>query len=162
MLLATASNAIIVGFHVRPNLKARKLAEREGVDIRTYQIIYDATAEIRAALEGMLKPEEKEVITGTVEVRDIFKISRIGTIAGCYVQDGKITRNDRVRLLRDGLEVFGGSIASLKRLKEDVREVEQGYECGIALEGMNDIKVGDVIEAYKMVEVKRKLDSVPG
>jgi len=160
VLLATASNAIIVGFHVRPNLKARKLAEREGVDIRTYQIIYDATAEIRLALEGMLKPEQKEVITGTVEVRDVFKISRLGTIAGCYVQDGKITRNDRVRLLRDGLEVFSGSIASLRRIKDDVREVEQGFECGIGLEGMNDIKVGDVIEAYKMVEVKRKLDSV--
>lgn len=160
VLLATASNAIIVGFHVRPNLKARKLAEKEGVDIRTYQIIYDATAEIRAALEGMLKPEEKEVVTGTVEVRDVFKISRLGTIAGCYVQDGKITRNDRIRLLRDGLEIFAGTIASLRRIKDDVREVEQGYECGIGLDGMNDIKVGDVIEAYKMVEVKRKLDSV--
>jgi len=160
VLLATASNAIIIGFHVRPNLKARKLAEREGVDIRTYQIIYDATAEIHAALEGMLKPEQKEVVTGTVEVRDVFKISRLGTIAGCYVQDGKISRNDRIRLLRDGLEVFAGSIASLRRIKDDVREVEQGYECGIALDGMNDIKVGDIIEAYKMVEVKRKLDSV--
>ncbi len=162
VLLATASNAIIVGFHVRPNLKARKLAEKEGVDIRTYQIIYDATAEIRAALEGMLKPEEKEVITGTVEIRDVFKISRLGTIAGCYVQDGKITRNDRIRLLRDGLEIFTGGISSLRRVKDDVREVEQGYECGIALDGMNDVKVGDVIEAYKMVEVKRKLDSVAG
>jgi translation initiation factor IF-2 len=160
VMLAAASNAIIIGFHVRPNLKARKLAESEGIDVRTYQIIYDAVDEVRAALEGMLRPEQKEVITGTVEVRDIFKISRVGTIAGCYVQDGKITRNDRVRLLRDGFEVFTGGISSLRRVKEDVREVEQGYECGISLENMNDIKVGDIIEAYKMVEVKRKLESV--
>ncbi len=159
VLLAAASNAIIIGFHVRPNLKARKLAEREGVDIRTYQIIYDTVNEVRAALEGMLVPDEKEVVSGTAEVRDIFKISRIGTIAGCYVLDGKITRNDKVRLLRDGFEVFTGSIASLKRIKEDVREVEQGFECGIGLENMNDVKVGDIIEAFKMVEVKRKLES---
>jgi translation initiation factor IF-2 len=160
VLLAAASDAIIVGFHVRPNLKARKLAEREGVDIRLYQIIYDAVNEIRAALEGMLRPEQKEVITGTVEVREIFKVSRIGTIAGCYVQDGKIVRNDRIRLLRDGLEVFTGGIASLRRVKDDVREVEQGYECGITLDYMNDVKVGDIIEAFKMVEVKRKLEPV--
>jgi translation initiation factor IF-2 len=160
VLLAAASDAIIVGFHVRPNLKARKLAEREGVDIRLYQIIYDAVNEIRAALEGMLRPEQKEVITGTVEVREIFKVSRIGTIAGCYVQDGKIVRNDRIRLLRDGLEVFTGGIASLRRVKDDVREVEQGYECGITLDNMNDVKVGDIIEAFKMVEVKRKLEPV--
>lgn len=159
VLLATASNAIIIGFHVRPNLKARKLAEREGVEIRTYQIIYDTVNEVRAALEGMLKPEFKEVVTATVEVRDIFKISRVGTIAGCYVQDGKIIRSDKVRLLRDGLEVFAGTISSLRRLKDDVREVEQGYECGITLDGMNDIKQGDVIEAFKMVEVKRKLET---
>jgi translation initiation factor IF-2 len=160
VLLATASNAIIMGFHVRPNLKARKLAEKEGVDIRTYQIIYDAVNEIRLALEGMLKPEQKEVITGTVEVRDVFKISKLGVIAGCYVVDGKITRNDRIRLLRDGLEIFAGGISSLRRIKDDVREVEQGFECGVALEGMNDVKVGDVIEAFKMVEVKRKLEPV--
>lgn len=159
VLLATASNAIIIGFHVRPNLKARKLAEREGVEIRTYQIIYDTVNEVRAALEGMLKPEFKEVITATVEVRDIFKISRIGTIAGCYVQDGKIVRNDKIRLLRDGLEIFTGTVSSLRRLKDDVREVEQGYECGITLDGMNDIKQGDVIESFKMVEVKRKLET---
>jgi translation initiation factor IF-2 len=158
VLLATASNAIIVGFHVRPNLKARKLAEREGVDIRTYQIIYDAVNEIRLALEGMLKPEQKEVITGTVEIREVFKVSRIGLIAGCYVQDGKITRNDKVRLLRDGLEIYTGGISSLRRVKDDVREVEQGFECGITLDNMNDVKIGDVIEAFKMIEVKRKLE----
>lgn len=160
VLLAAASNAIIIGFHVRPNLKARKLAEKEGVDVRTYQIIYDTVNEIRLALEGMLKPEQKEIITGTVEVREIFKISKIGVIAGCYVQDGKITRNDKVRVLRDGLEVYTGSLSSLRRLKEDVREVEQGFECGITLENLNDIKQGDVIEAYKMVEVKRRLEPV--
>jgi translation initiation factor IF-2 len=129
------------------------------VEIRTYQIIYDAVNEVRAALEGLLKPEEKEEVTGTLEVRDLFKISKIGTIAGCYVLDGKITRNDRVRLLRDGMQVFDGSLASLRRVKEDVREVEQGFECGLSLEGMNDIKVGDVVEAYRMVEVKRKLEA---
>ncbi len=158
VLLATASNAIIVGFHVRPNLKARKLAEREGVDIRSYQIIYDAVNEIRLALEGLLRPEFKEIITGTVEVREVFKISRIGVVAGCYVQDGKITRNDKIRLLRDGLEIFGGTIGSLRRLKDDVREVEQGFECGITLDNMNDLKEGDVIEAFKMIEMKRKLE----
>ncbi len=158
VLLAAASNAIILGFHVRPNLKARKLAEAEGVDIRTYRVIYETVNEVRAALEGMLAPEEKEEVTSTVEVRDIFKISRIGTIAGCYVQDGKINRNDKVRLLRDGFEVYDGSISSLKRHKDDVREVEQGYECGISLENLNDLKVGDIIEAYRTIEIKRKLE----
>lgn len=158
VLLAAASNAIIIGFHVRPNLKARKLAEAEGVDIRTYRVIYDTVNEIRAALEGLLAPEKKEEITATVEVREVFKISRVGTIAGCYVQDGKINRNDKVRLLRDGLEVYDGTISSLKRHKDDVREVEQGYECGISLENMNDIKMGDIIEAYRTVEIKRKLE----
>lgn len=159
VLLAAASQAIIIGFHVRPNLKARKLAEREGVEIRTYQIIYDTVNEVRAALEGMLRPEQKEEITGTVEVRDIFKISKIGIVAGCYVADGRITRNDRVRLLRDGLEVWSGGVQSLRRIKEDVRDVEQGFECGITLDGMNDVKVGDVIESYKTVEIKRKLEN---
>lgn len=158
VLLAAASDAIILGFHVRPNLKARKLAEAEGVDIRTYRVIYETVNEVRAALEGMLAPEEKEEVTSTVEVRDIFKISRIGTIAGCYVQDGKINRNDKVRLLRDGFEVYDGSISSLKRHKDDVREVEQGYECGISLENLNDLKVGDIIEAYRTIEIKRKLE----
>ncbi|MCB0714290.1 MAG: translation initiation factor IF-2 [Ignavibacteriae bacterium] len=159
--LALSSNAIIIGFHVRPNLKARKRAEAEGIDIRTYRIIYETVAEIRAALEGMLQPEEREEVTATIEIRETFKISRLGTIAGCYVTDGKINRNDKVRLLRDGFEVYDGTISSLKRLKEDVREVEQGFECGIGLENMNDIKVGDVIEAYRTIEIKRKLESQP-
>ncbi|HVK39037.1 MAG TPA: translation initiation factor IF-2 [Candidatus Kapabacteria bacterium] len=157
VVLAAASQAIIIGFHVRPNLKARKLAEREGVEIRTYQIIYDTVNDVRAALEGMLRPEQKEEITGTVEVRETFKVSKIGIIAGCYVVDGRITRNDKVRLLRDGFEVWNGGIQSLRRVKEDVREVEQGFECGVTLDGMSDIKIGDIIEAYRTVEIKRKL-----
>ncbi|MGD0590042.1 MAG: translation initiation factor IF-2 [Bacteroidota bacterium] len=158
VLLAMASSAVIIGFHVRPNLKARQLAQKEDVDIRIYSIIYDAINEVKSALEGMLAPTITEEVTATVDVRDVFKISRIGTIAGCHVRDGKITRNNHVRLVRDGIEVFDGTIASLKRFKEDVRDVEQGFECGIGLENYNDIKNGDVIEAYKTVETKRKLD----
>jgi translation initiation factor IF-2 len=157
VLLATASRAVIIGFHVRPNLNARRLAESEEVDIRLYNIIYDAINEVKSALEGMLAPSLSEQVLATVEVRDVFKISKIGTIAGCYVQDGKIVRNYKVRLVRDGLVVFDGTIASLKRFKDDVREVEQGFECGIALEGYNDLKVGDTVEAYTIVETKRKL-----
>jgi translation initiation factor IF-2 len=158
VLLAMASSAVIIGFHVRPNLKARQLAQKEDVDIRIYSIIYDAINEVKNALEGMLSPTISEEVTATVDVRDVFKISKIGTIAGCHVRDGKIMRNNHVRLVRDGIEVFDGTIASLKRFKEDVREVEQGFECGIGLENYNDIKNGDVIEAYKTVETKRKLD----
>jgi translation initiation factor IF-2 len=158
VLLAMASSAVIIGFHVRPNLKARQLAQKEDVDIRIYSIIYDAINEVKNALEGMLAPTISEEVTATVDVRDVFKISRIGTIAGCHVRDGKIMRNNHVRLVRDGIEIFDGTIASLKRFKEDVREVEQGFECGIGLENYNDIKNGDIIEAYKTVETKRKLD----
>lgn len=157
VLLAAASNAVIVGFHVRPNLNARKLAEQENVDIRLYSIIYDAINEVKNALEGMLTPSVSEEVLATVDVREIFKVSKVGTIAGCFVRDGKIMRNNRVRLVRDGLVVFEGTIASLKRFKDDVREVEQGFECGIGLEGFNDLKKGDSIEAFKMVETKRKL-----
>ncbi|MCU0452152.1 MAG: translation initiation factor IF-2 [Bacteroidetes bacterium] len=157
VLLAVASQAVIIGFHVRPNLKARQLAEQEDIDIRLYSIIYDAINDVKSALEGMLAPTVSEQITATVEVRETFKISKVGTIAGCYVRDGKIHRNARVRLVRDGVQVFDGSLASLKRFKDDVREVEQGYECGLHLEGFNDLKVGDVIEAYQSVETKRKL-----
>jgi translation initiation factor IF-2 len=157
VLLAAASRAVIIGFHVRPNLNARRLAETEEVDIRLYNIIYDAINEVKSALEGMLAPSLSEQVLATVEVRDVFKISKVGTIAGCYVQDGKIVRNNKVRLVRDGLVVFDGTIASLRRFKEDVREVEQGFECGIGLEGFNDIKTGDTVEAYTIVETKRKL-----
>jgi translation initiation factor IF-2 len=157
VLLATASRAVIIGFHVRPNLNARRLAEVEEVDIRLYNIIYDAINEVKSALEGMLAPSISEQVLATVEVRDIFKISRVGTIAGCHVQDGKIIRNNKVRVVRDGLVVYDGGLSSLKRFKDDVREVEQGFECGLALEGFNDVKVGDIIEAYTIVETKRKL-----
>ena len=155
--LASASGAVIIGFRVRPNLNARRLAEKESVDIRTYNIIYDAIGDVRKALEGMLAPEKREEITGTVEVREVFKVPRIGNIAGCYVLDGKIVRSNRVRVVRDGIQVVEGGISSLKRFKDDVREVEAGFECGIGLENFNDIKVGDTIEAFRIVEAKRKL-----
>ncbi len=157
VLLAAASNAVIIGFHVRPNLNARRLAEHEKVDIRLYNIIYDAINEVRNALEGLLAPTLSEEVTATVEVRETFKVPKIGTIAGCYVADGKIVRNNKVRLLRDGIAIFDGTLASLKRFKDDVREVEQGFECGIGLENFNDIKVSDILEAYKVIETKRTL-----
>ncbi len=157
IILAAASNAVIIGFRVRPNLNARRLAEKEKVDIRTYNIIYDAIDDIRNALEGLLAPEKKEEVVGTAEVREVFKVPKVGNIAGCYVQDGKIVRNNKVRLIRDGIQVFEGGISSLKRFKDDVREVEAGFECGVGLENFNDVKVGDTIEAYKIVEAKRKL-----
>ncbi|KAB2926414.1 MAG: translation initiation factor IF-2 [Bacteroidetes bacterium] len=157
VILATASRAIIVGFHVRPNLNARRLAETENVDIRLYSIIYDAINEIKSALEGLLAPTVSEEVVATVEVRDTFKVPKVGVIAGCFVVDGKIARSNKVRLVRDGLAIYIGTLASLKRFKDDVREVEKGFECGIGLENFNDVKVGDVIEAFKLVETKRKL-----
>jgi translation initiation factor IF-2 len=130
------------------------------VDIRNYEIIYDAIEDVRSALEGMLRPEISERILATVLVREVFRISRVGSIAGCYMQDGKINRNNRVRLLRDGIVMFTGSISSLKRFKDDVREVDAGFECGISLDGFNDLKVGDVIEAFENFDFKRSLDQV--
>jgi translation initiation factor IF-2 len=157
IMLAAASAAVIIGFRVRPNLNARRLAEKEEVDIRTYNIIYDAINDIHKALEGMLEPEKREEVLGTIDIREVFRVPKFGNVAGCYVQDGKVARNSRVRLLRDGIQVFDGTISSLKRFKEDVREVEGGFECGLALENFNDIKVGDTVEAYRIVESKRKL-----
>src|SRR5437879_455774 len=157
VLLAKASGAIVIGFHVRPDANARASAERERVEIRTYRIIYEAVEEVRAAMEGLLTPEKKEVILGEAEVRQIFKIAKVGTIAGCFVRSGVIPRTARVRVIRDGVEVYEGSIASLKRFKDDVREVREGFECGIGIENFNDVKVGDVIEAYKIEEVARSL-----
>jgi translation initiation factor IF-2 len=157
VMLAAASRAVIIAFRVRPNLNARRLAEKEKVDIRSYSIIYDAIDDIHQALEGLLSPEKKEEILGTVNVREIFKVPKVGNIAGCYVVDGKVTRNSKVRLIRDGIQIFEGGISSLKRFKDDVREVELGFECGLGLENFNDIKVGDVIEAFRIVEAKRKL-----
>lgn len=157
VLLASASNAIIVGFQVRPSSSARKLAETEQIDMRFYSIIYNAIEEVKAAMEGMLAPEYEEKIVCNVEVRETFKISRIGTIAGCYVLDGKINRNTKIRLIRDGIVVYSGGLGSLKRFKDDVKEVSTGYECGLNIDGFNDIKVGDIIEGYEQVEIKRKL-----
>ncbi|HNX83425.1 MAG: translation initiation factor IF-2 [Bacteroidales bacterium] len=157
ILLAAASNAVVVGFQVRPSLSARKLAEKEGIDIRLYSIIYDAIEEIRAAMEGMLSPEIKEEIVATVEVREVFRIGKVGTVAGCFVRDGKITRNTRVRVIRDGIVIYTGDLGSLKRFKDDVREVTSGYECGLNIDNFNDIKVGDVIEGYQTVQVKKTL-----
>ncbi len=159
ILLAKTAGAIIIGFHVRPDNNARTAAEREGVEIKLYRIIYEAVADVRAAMEGMLRPEEREVILGEAAVREVFKVSRIGTIAGCSVRSGIINRQGRVRVIRDGVEVFDGTIASLKRFKDDVREVREGFECGIAVENFNDIKVGDVIECYRTEEVARTLAS---
>ena len=157
VLLAAASNAIIVGFHVRPNLNARKLAENEAVDIRIYNVIYDAINEVKSALEGLLSPVLSEEVSATLEVRDIFKVPKFGTIAGCFVQEGKITRNDKIRLIREGIVIHEGEIGNLKRFKDDVREVDSGYECGLNIKGYNDVKVGDVIEAYKIIETKKTL-----
>ncbi len=157
VLLASASNAIIIGFQVRPSPSARKLAEVEEIDIRLYSIIYDAINEIKAAMEGMLAPEFEEKIVCNIEVREVFKITRVGTIAGCYVLDGKVTRNTKVRVIRDGIVIHTGALGSLKRFKDDVKEVASGYECGLDIEGFNDIVVGDIIEGYEMIEVKAKL-----
>ncbi|WP_321997893.1 translation initiation factor IF-2 [Draconibacterium orientale] len=155
--LAAASEAIVVGFQVRPSLNARKMAEREQIDIRLYSIIYDAINEIKAAMEGMLSPEIKEEVTGTVEVLEVFKITKVGTVAGCIVRDGKVTRNSKVRVIRDGIVIYDGLLGTLKRFKEDVKEVKNGYECGLNIEKFNDIKVGDHIEAYHEVEVAKTL-----
>ena len=157
VLLATASDAIIIGFNVRPMGNARQIADKEEVDIRMYSIIYDAINDLKDAMEGMLSPELKEEITGNAEIRETFKISKIGTIAGCMVTSGKIFRNSGIRLIRDGVVVYTGELASLKRFKDDVKEVAKGYDCGMQIKNYNDIKEGDVIEAFQEVEVKKKL-----
>lgn len=163
VLLASASDAIVIGFQVRPSAGARKLAEQEGVQIKTYSIIYEAIEEIKSAIEGLLEPTKEEHVTGQVDVREVFKISKVGTIAGCLVQEGKISRNSNIRLVRNGIVIFPtregahGEVASLRRFKEDVKEVKTGMECGISIKNFNDIKVGDVIEVYEVLEVKQKL-----
>ncbi|MDR2011255.1 MAG: translation initiation factor IF-2 [Bacteroidales bacterium] len=157
IMLATASNAIIVGFQVRPSASARKLAEKEEIEIRLYSIIYDAINEIRDAMEGMLSPTVKENITGTAEIRETFKITKVGTIAGCFVTDGKIYRKSKVRVIRDGIVIYTGDLGSLKRFKDDAKEVVAGLECGLNIEKFNDIKVGDIIEAFEEIEVKQTL-----
>jgi translation initiation factor IF-2 len=159
VLLAKAAQAIIVGFHVRPDSNARAAAEREHVDIRTYRIIYEAVEEVKAALEGLLKPEEKEVVVGEAEVRQLFKISGVGTVAGCFVRSGVIQRTAKARVIRDGTVVYTGAFASLRRFKDDVKEVKDGLECGIGIENFNDVKVGDVIEAFRVESVARSLET---
>lgn len=155
--LAAASDAIIIGFQVRPSLAARKAAEKEGVEIRLYSIIYDAIEEVKSAMEGMLSPDIKEEITANVEVREVFKITKVGTVAGCMVKDGKIKRSNKIRLVRDGIVIYAGELGSLKRFKDDVKEVAFGYECGLNIHNYNDIKVGDIIEAFEEIEVKKTL-----
>ena len=159
VILASASQAIIIGFHVRPDNRAREAAQREGVDIRLYRVIYEAVDNIHQAMEGLLSTEEKETLLSSVEVREVYKISKVGTVAGCFVAEGKVNRNHRARLIRDGVVVWEGNLASLKRFKDDVREVSSGFECGIKLENFIDIKVGDIIETFVIEEVKRQLSS---
>ena len=155
---AIASRGIVIGFNVRPEMKAKQLAENEHIDIKLYSVIYDLTQDIEDALLGMLEPTYEERLLGAVEVRETFSISRVGTIAGCFVSQGKIVRNSKGRLVRDGVVVYDGKINSLKRFKDDAKEVQSGFECGIGLENYNDIKIGDVIESYEMVEIAKNLD----
>ncbi|MCO5233570.1 MAG: translation initiation factor IF-2 [Chitinophagales bacterium] len=157
VLLATASDAIIVAFQVRPTANARALAEKESIEIRNYAIIYDAIDDVKKAMEGMLEPKFEEKVIAEVEVREIFKIGKVGTIAGCYVQDGKITRTNKIRVIRDGIVIHAGQLEALKRFKDDVKDVTKGFECGIKIKNFNDIQIGDIIESYEQVEVKRKL-----
>jgi translation initiation factor IF-2 len=157
VLLASASDAIILGFQVRPSMAARRLADTEEIEIRLYSIIYDAINDVRDAMEGMLAPEIEEIIVGNAEVREVFKISKVGTIAGCMIVDGSIKRSNPIRLIRDGIVIYAGKLHSLKRFKEDAAEVKSGFDCGIGIESFNDIKEGDVIESYENREVKRTL-----
>jgi translation initiation factor IF-2 len=161
--LASASDAIIIGFNVRPSINARKMAEKEGVEIKNYSIIYEAIDEIKAAMEGMLEPTKEENVIGNIEIREVFKITKIGTVAGCYVVEGKVLRNSHVRIIRDGIVIYPvregvhGRLGSLKRFKEDAKEVKHGLECGLTIENFNDIKVGDFVEVYEINEVKQTL-----
>lgn len=157
VLLAEASQAVIIGFHVTPNAQATELAQKEKIDIRLYKVIYDVVNDIKLALSGLLEPEFSEEITGTIEIREVFKASRVGLIAGCYVLSGKVIRNTQARLIRDEKIVYEGKIASLKRFKEDVKEVASGFECGITLDDFKDIQVGDTLETYKIIETARTL-----
>jgi translation initiation factor IF-2 len=157
VMLASASDAIMLGFQVRPSPQAARLADQENIEIRYYSIIYDAIAEIKAAMEGMLEPTLEKKVVGNIEVREVYKISGVGAIAGCYVLDGKFTRNTKINIIRSGIVVHTGELSSLKRFKDDVKEVNAGYECGLMVKNYNDIQVGDVLEGYEEVEVKRKL-----
>ena len=155
--MAAASEAIIIGFQVRPSAAARRLADQEGVDIRLYSVIYDAIEEVKDAMEGMLEPQVKEVVTASVEVRQVFHITKVGTVAGAMVKEGKVKRSDKARVVREGIVVFNGAINALKRFKDDVKEVGANFECGISLVNYNDLRPGDILETYEEVEVKQKL-----
>ena len=157
IMLATASDAIVIGFQVRPSMSARRLAEKEEIDIRLYSIIYDAINEIKSAMEGMLSPEIKEEVTATLEILDVFKITKVGSVAGCMVKEGKIKRDSKVRIIRDGIVIYTGELGSLKRFKDDAKEVMSGLECGLNIQNFNDLKAGDIIEAYETIEIKKKL-----
>ena len=157
ILLAEASDAVIIGFQVRPSTEARKAAEKEGIEIRLYSVIYDAINDVKEGIEGLLEPEKKEEVTATAEVKQTFKISKVGTVAGCLVKEGKLVNKAQVRLIRDGIVVYTGALASLQRGKDDAKEVPAGMECGCGLERFNDIKEGDVIEAFTVIEIKQKL-----
>ena len=157
VLLAEASDAVIIGFQVRPSAEARRSAEKEGIEIRLYSVIYDCINEVKEGIEGMLEPEKKEEVTATAEVKQIFKISKVGTIAGCLVKEGKLTNKAQVRLIRDGIVVYTGELSSLQRGKDNAKEVPAGMECGCGLERYNDIHPGDIIEAFQIVEIKRSL-----
>jgi translation initiation factor IF-2 len=157
VLLASASDAIIIGFQVRPSGNAKRIAEKEEIDIRNYSIIYQAIDEVKAAMEGMLAPEFEEKVMGNIEVREVFNITKVGQVAGCYVLDGKVTRAMKIRIIRDGIVVHTGKISALKRFKDDVKEVSHGYECGLSIDKFDKIQVGDIIEAFEEVEVKAKL-----
>jgi len=157
-MLAAASEAVIIGFNVRPLADARRAAEQEGVEIRSYSVIYKVTEDLRAAMEGMLQPEEVEQTLGQAEVLELFRASRVGTIAGCSVTDGKVVRGAEVRLIRDGTVVWSGRVGSLRRFKDDVSEVEAGLECGVVLEGYQDVKVGDVLEVYETRQIEKTLE----
>jgi translation initiation factor IF-2 len=159
VLLASASSAVVIGFNVRPESKATSLASREGVDVRLYTVIYDAVNDVRGALEGLLAPTLRERPLGRAEVRQTFSISGLGTVAGCSVVEGKLARSAQVRLVRDSVVVYTGKLSSLKRFKDDAREVATGYECGLALENYQDVKVGDVIEAFEVEQVARRLEA---
>jgi translation initiation factor IF-2 len=160
VLLAQTSAAIVIGFHVRPTTEARHVAEHEDVDIRLYNIIYEAVEEVKDAMSGLLSPEQREVMLGTAEVRQLFKVPRVGTVAGCMVTSGVLDRKGRIRVVRDAVQVYEGELESLKRFKDDAREVREGFECGLNIRNFNDIKVGDVLECYRVEEVARTLASV--
>jgi translation initiation factor IF-2 len=157
VLLASASDAIVIGFQVRPSTNARRLAEQEEIEIRLYSIIYDAINEVKDAMEGMLAPKVEEIIVGNADVRDVFRITKVGTVAGCYITEGTIKRSSKVRVVRDGIVVHTGEVDALKRFKDDVSEVKYGYECGISIKNFNDINAGDTIEAFEQKETKRTL-----